>query len=101
MIGSNRVEAWREVEALFTRAIERDPAFVRAYLARASVRQRLFSDGYELSERPLELAREDLAAAQRLAPLDPWCSRQKPTSRYSRAICRMRIGSSPTPRPPV
>jgi eukaryotic-like serine/threonine-protein kinase len=71
LIGSNRVEAWREVEALYTRAIERDPAFVRAYLARASVRQRLFSDGYELSERPLELAREDLAAAQRLAPRDP------------------------------
>ena len=71
LIGSNRVEAWREVEALFTRAIERDPAFVRAYLARAVVRQRLFGDGYVLSERPLELAREDLAAAQRLAARDP------------------------------
>jgi TolB-like protein/predicted Ser/Thr protein kinase len=71
LIGSNRVEAWREVEALFTRAIERDPAFVRAYLARAIVRQRLFGDGYVLSERPLELAREDLAAAHRLAARDP------------------------------
>jgi TolB-like protein/predicted Ser/Thr protein kinase len=72
LTGANRVEAWREVEALFTRAIERDPSFVRAYLARASVRWRYCSDGYDLTEHSLELAREDLAAAKRLAPRDPF-----------------------------
>ncbi len=70
--GSYPAERWREVEALFTRAIARDPAFVRAYLARATVRRGLFSEGYDLTERPLALAREDLAAAQALAPRDPF-----------------------------
>jgi TolB-like protein len=71
LTGANRVQAWREVEGLFTRAIEQDPAFVRAYLARGSVRQRIFGDGYDPNERSLALAREDLDAAQRLAPGDP------------------------------
>jgi hypothetical protein len=71
LTGANRVDAWRGLEALFTQAIEQDRSFVRAYLARATVRRRLFSDGYDSTERPLDLAHDDLAAAKRLAPGDP------------------------------
>jgi eukaryotic-like serine/threonine-protein kinase len=71
LTGANRVDAWRGVDALLTQAIEQDRSFVRAYLARATVRRRLFSDGYDLTERPLDLAHDDLTAARRLAPGDP------------------------------
>ena len=71
LYGASPVEAWRDVESSYTRAIERDPGFVRALVARGTLRQTLFEDGYDSSDRQLGLARADLAEAQRLAPGDP------------------------------
>jgi serine/threonine protein kinase len=68
--GAAREQAWREVESLYTRAIERDRAFVRAYLARSNLRRRMFFDGYAATEQQVALARDDLTAAQQLAEHD-------------------------------
>ncbi len=71
LTGASREHAWRNVEALLTRAIERDRGFVRAYIARADLRRQLFDTGYASTEQQLEIARADLAEAQRLAPRNP------------------------------
>jgi len=70
LTGASREPAWRNAESLFTRALDRDPAFVRAYLARSKLRRDMFEDGYDSSERQLGLVREDLGAARALAPRD-------------------------------
>jgi serine/threonine protein kinase len=71
LTGAHAEKRWRDVEAEYTRAIERDPGFVRAYLARSTLRSDFFANGYDPSEHQLELAREDLREAERLAPHDP------------------------------
>jgi TolB-like protein len=72
LYGGSPEEAWRDVENLYTRAIERDPGFVRAIVERGKLRRRMFEDGYDSSERQLALARADLSEAQRVAPGDPF-----------------------------
>jgi eukaryotic-like serine/threonine-protein kinase len=69
LYGASPIEAWLDVEQLLSQAIERDPLFARAYVARSEVR--FWLQGYAASDEPLALARDDVATAQRLAPRDP------------------------------
>jgi tetratricopeptide (TPR) repeat protein len=65
------MEPWLTTLALLDEAIERDPRFTRAYVARSELHFQLARAGYDPSEQRLALARQDAEAAQRLAPDDP------------------------------
>jgi len=65
------VEGLRAAEHLLGEAIEIDPKFVRAYLARMRLRASLFLWNYVQPDEVLPLAHADLATAQKLAPQSP------------------------------
>lgn len=64
-------EALRAVEEPLTRAIELDPAFADAYAERAVIRLGKIYYNLDTSDAQLELANEDVTAAERLAPGAP------------------------------
>jgi TolB-like protein len=69
--GVSPESAWRDVEALLTQAIARDPDFAHAYIERAGVYWWLDLVNYDTSGKTLDLARADVATARKLAPNDP------------------------------
>ncbi len=68
---SRSSEALRAVEEPLTRAIELDPAFADAYAERAVIRLAKIYYNLDTSDAQLELANEDVTAAERLAPGAP------------------------------
>jgi len=69
--GAVRIDAWREVESLLNRAIDRDPAFLAAYLERIIVSLSMLADGYVVDESLLDRVRSDLGTMNGIAPTDP------------------------------
>jgi TolB-like protein len=69
--GAMPMEAWLDVQRLLTEAINRDPGFTHAYVARSELHFQIARIGYDASPARLELARADAETAQRLAPGDP------------------------------
>ncbi len=69
--GAMPLERWLEVQRLLTEAIDRDPQFARAYVARSELHFQIARIGYDGSPARLALARQDVDAAERLAPGDP------------------------------
>lgn len=69
--GAMPMEVWLDVQRLLTEAINRDPGFTHAYVARSEVHFQIARIGYDASPARLELARADAETAQRLAPGDP------------------------------
>ena len=59
------------VEGLLNEALARDAQFADAYAARSGARMLRFIGNYEIDEHLLQLARQDLETAERLAPNDP------------------------------
>jgi TolB-like protein/tetratricopeptide (TPR) repeat protein len=62
---------YRNDEDQFTAAIARDPSFAEAYAERVAPRILSFLNGFDAGDDPLSLAREDIAAGERLAPDNP------------------------------
>jgi TolB-like protein len=58
--GSLPIESWLAVETLLDQAIESDPNFARAYVARSKLHRDMGSSGYGSREERLALARGDL-----------------------------------------
>jgi TolB-like protein/DNA-binding winged helix-turn-helix (wHTH) protein len=65
------IEKFRDVEGLFSRVIELDPAFAPAYAQRSTFRGAMFAFNYDVSEAQVRRIREDVNAGLRLAPDDP------------------------------
>lgn len=59
------------IESSFAKAIELDPAFADAYAERAALRLAKVAINADTSDAQIERARQDLAAAERLAPAAP------------------------------
>jgi TolB-like protein len=68
---STPLELVQNLERLLDAALGRDSSFAAAYVLRARLRATYFVYNYEIDGHALRLAREDLAAAERLAPDDP------------------------------
>ncbi len=66
--GTPSLEDLRSVEQLLTRALTLDPDFADAYAVRAGVRGAIYGWNFDTSEAQLRSIREDLAAAEKLAP---------------------------------
>jgi len=69
--GARTLEDERAAIKLLDQAIERDPQFVRAYLARMQFRAALFHNNDVPPNEALPEEHRDLDAAQRLAPTSP------------------------------
>jgi TolB-like protein/DNA-binding winged helix-turn-helix (wHTH) protein len=65
------LEDFRQIEALFTGAIAREPDFALAYAQRARARTIRFIASLDTSEASVSKIRSDLETARRLAPQDP------------------------------
>jgi tetratricopeptide (TPR) repeat protein len=65
------IERFRDVEDLFSKAIELDPTFAPAYAQRSTFRGAMFAFNYDTSEQLVRRIREDVEAGLRLAPEDP------------------------------
>jgi TolB-like protein len=68
---STPLELVQKLERLLDTALERDPSFAAAHVLRARVRMTYFLYNYDLDGHAMRLAREDLEAAERLAPGAP------------------------------
>jgi TolB-like protein len=68
---STPLETLRRIEGLLDGALARDPQFAAAYARRYGMRMLRFVYNYDTSGNALRLAKEDLDAAERLAPNDP------------------------------
>jgi len=69
--GGTTLQEVLRVEALYTRAIELDPAYAAAYADRCRVRAAKFIAGFDMTDENIAGARTDLAVAQRLAGHTP------------------------------
>jgi tetratricopeptide (TPR) repeat protein len=69
--GGATAQEIQRVEALYTRAIELDPAYAAAYADRCRVRTAKFITGLDTTDENIAGARADLAVAQRLAGHTP------------------------------
>jgi serine/threonine protein kinase len=69
---ASRRDEWETILMDLDDAVLHDPNFTPAHLLRMDVGVQMFMGSYDKSDKRLRQIRDDLAAAQRLAPNHPW-----------------------------